>query len=109
MLHMRLANMKLVDIHILTNSHYLYDMKMVKKLICVDCKGLKSHTPPLATRLERATTYMERVHMFIYGPHDIVTKTCQRYMIYFVDEYSGFETINLLQSSSRLGRMWRST
>ena len=84
--------MKLPDIHILINSHYLYDMKMVKKMKCVDCKGLKPHTHHLATRLERATKCMECVNMFIYGLHHIATRPRQRYIIYFVDEYSGFET-----------------
>ena len=89
--------MKLPEIHILINSHYLYDMKMVKKLKCANCKRLKSHTHPLGTRLERATKCMECVHMFIYSPHHIVTWERQRYMICFVDEYSGFRTINFVK------------
>ena len=84
--------MKLPDIHILINSHYLYDMKMVKKMKCVDCKGFKPHTHHLATRLERATKCMECVNMFIYGLHHIATRPRQRYIIYFGDEYSDFET-----------------
>ena len=95
--HKRLAHMKLPDIHILINSHYLYDMKMVKKLKCADCNGLKPHTCLLATRLERVTKCMKCVHIFIYGPHHIGTGANQRYMIYFVDEYSGFETINFVE------------
>ena len=94
MCHKRLAHMKLLDIHILINSHYLYDIKMVKKLKCVDYKGLKPYTSPLETRFERATKFMECVHMFIYGPHHIATRARQRYMICFVDEYSGFRTIS---------------
>ena len=97
MWHKRLAHMKLPNIYILINSHYLYDMKMVKKMKCADCKGLKPHTCPLATRLERATKCMECVHIFIYGPHHIVTRAKQRYMICFIDEYSGFRTINFIE------------
>ena len=41
MCHKRLAHMKLPNIHNLINSHYMYDMKMVKKMKCVDCEGLK--------------------------------------------------------------------
>ena len=89
--------MKLANIYILINSHYLYDMKMVKKLKCVDCKGLKPHTRPLATRLERATKCMKCYHMFIYGPHHIETRVYQRYMICFVNEYSSFGTINFAE------------
>ena len=89
--------MKLPDIYILIDSHYLYVIKMVKKLKCAYCKGLKSHTRPLATRLERAMKCMECVHMFIYGPHHIATWARQRYMICFVDEYSGFRTISFVE------------
>ena len=90
--------MKLPNIHILMDSDYLFDMKMVKKLKCRDSKGLKPHSHPLATRLERATKCMECVHIFIYGPHHIVTRACQRYMICFVDEYSGFGTVNFVEN-----------
>ena len=72
--HNRLTHMKLPDIHNLINSRYLHDMKMVKKMKCVYCKGLKPHTHPLATRLERAIKCMESIHVTIYGPHHIVTK-----------------------------------
>ena len=94
MWHKRLAHMRLLYIHNLINSHYLYDMKMVKKMKCVDCKGLKPHIFPLPTRLERATKCMKCIHMTIYGPHHIANWARQRYMICFVDEYSNFETIN---------------
>ena len=97
--------MKLPDIHILINSHYLYDIKMVKKLKYADCKGLKHHTCPLETRLERATKCMECVHMFIHSPHHIATRARQRYMVCFMDEYSGSRPLTLLKSSSRLGRL----
>ena len=89
--------MKLPDIHILINSYYLYDMKMVKKLKCANSKRLKPHTHPLETRLERATKCMECVHMFIYGPHHIATRASERYIICFMDEYSGFRTINFVK------------
>ena len=46
MWHKRLVHIKLLNIHNLINSHYLYDMKMVKKIKYVDCKGLKPHTHP---------------------------------------------------------------
>ena len=97
--------MKLLDIHILINSHYLYDMKMVKKMKSVDCKGLKPHTHHLATRLERAMKCIECIHMTIYGPTHIATLARQRYMIYFVHECSGFETISFIKNSSRLDRL----
>ena len=93
----RLAHMKLSKIHNLINSHYLYDMKMVKKkkkMKYIDFKGLKPHTRPLATRLERATKCIEYIHMTIYGPHHIATWTRKMYMICFMDEYFGFGTIN---------------
>ena len=86
--------MKLPDIHNLINSHYLYDMKMVKKMKYVDCKGLKPHTRPLVTRLERAIKCMDYIHTIIYGPHHIATRARQRYIICFVDEYSSFGTIS---------------
>ena len=35
--------------------------------------------------------------MTIYGPHHIVTLTVQRYMIYFMDEYSSFGTISFVE------------
>ena len=63
MWHKRLAHMKLANIHVLMDSHYLFDMKMVKKLKCSYCKGLKPHSHPLATRLERATKCMECIHI----------------------------------------------
>ena len=61
--HKRLAHMKLPDIHNLINSHYLYGMNMVKKMKCIDCKGLKPHTRPLETGLEIATKYMECIYI----------------------------------------------
>ena len=105
MWHKRLAHMKLVDVHNLISSHYLYDMKMVKKMKCVYYKGLKPHIRLLATRLERATKCMKCIHMTIYGPHHIATQERLRYMICFMDEYSGFGTISLLKRSSSLGRL----
>ena len=89
--------MKLPDIHNLTNSHYLCDMKMVKKMKYVDCKGIQPHTCPLATRLEIATKCMQCIHMTIYDPHHIATQARQRYMICFVDEYSTFRTISFAE------------
>ena len=95
--HKRLAHIKLPDIHNLITSHYLYDIKMMNKMKRVDCKGLKPHTCPLATRLERATKCMEGTHMTIYGPHHIATRVRQRYMICFVDAYSSFRTISFVE------------
>ena len=89
--------MKLPDIHNFINSQYLYDMKMVKKMKCVDCMGLKPHTHPLVTKLERAMKCIECIHMTIYDPHHIATQARQRYMIYFVDEYSSFKTISFAE------------
>ena len=63
MWHKRPTHMKLSDIHVLMDSRYLFDMKMVKKLKCVDCKGLKPHTRPLETGLEIATKYMECIYI----------------------------------------------
>ena len=78
MLHKRLAHMKLFKIHISMDSHYLFDIKIVKKLKCADCKRLKPHSCPLATNLERATKCMECVHMSIYDPRHIATWACQK-------------------------------
>ena len=64
--HKRLAHMKLFDIRVLMDSHYLFDMKMVKKLKCADYKGLKLHSRPLAIGLERATKCMECVSIYLY-------------------------------------------
>ena len=72
-------------------------MKMVKKMKCVDIKGLKPRTRLLATRLERATKCMECIHMTIYGPHYIATQARQRYIIHFVDEYSSFGIISFAE------------
>ena len=65
--------MKLFEIRVLMDSYYLFDMKMVMKLKCVDCKGLKPHSRPSTTRLEGTTKCIECVHIFIYGPHHIAT------------------------------------
>ena len=92
-----LAHIKLPNIHNLINSQYLYDMKMVKKMKYIDFKGLQPYPRPWATRLERTTKCMECIHMTIYGPHHIAAQTRQRYMIYFVDEYSSFETISFVE------------
>ena len=70
---------------------------MVKKLKYADCKGLNSHTRPLATRLERGKKCIECVHMIIYGPHHIAILARQRYMICFMDEYSVFKTISFVE------------
>ena len=55
MWHKRLAHMKLPESHVLMDSHYLFNMKMLKKLKCSDCKGLKPHSHPLVAKFERAT------------------------------------------------------
>ena len=60
------------------------------------------HSLPLATRLERATKCMKCVHMFIYNPHHIAIRICQRYLICFMDEVFSFRTINFVEKFNKV-------
>lgn len=62
------------------------------------CLGLKQTRTPFRKERTKATRPLELVHTDICGPVDSVTWDNKRYMITFIDDYTRFVMVYLIES-----------
>ena len=98
--HRRLGHISRPQIDRLIKEAILHDLDFSDFHTCVDCVNGKLTAKVRNTRANKGDNVLELIHTYICGPITPTSMGGYRYFITFIDDYSRFRWIDLLQEKS---------
>ena len=98
--HLRLGHINLDRINILVKDGPLRELNVGSLLVCESCLEGKMTKRPFSAKGERAKDPLELVHSDVCGPLNVQARGGYEYFVSFIDDYSRYDYVYLMQRKS---------